>query len=74
MAKKVNRYCVDCGGRLVYYARLSTPKASNENRHLVYACESCTNDFDKPKLLKIKRNAVLDPLTTIEVEIYQEKK
>jgi hypothetical protein len=36
--KRANRYCVDCGARLVYYPRLSNPKAPNEHRVLVYAC------------------------------------
>ncbi len=27
--RRANRYCVDCGARLVYYPRLSNPKAPN---------------------------------------------
>ena len=69
----VNRYCNDCGGRLVYYPRLSNPKASNENRHLVYGCMNCTKDADKPFLIKIHRNYVDDPITTLEVELTQER-
>jgi hypothetical protein len=38
--RRANRYCVDCGARLVYYPRLSNPKAPNEHRVLVYACRS----------------------------------
>ena len=33
--RRANRYCVDCGARLVYYPRLSNPKAPNEHRVLV---------------------------------------
>lgn len=69
MAKRVNRYCVDCGGRLVYYPRLSNPNAPNENRIMVYACEDCTKNYEVPKLLSIKRNESDDPITTVEIQI-----
>ena len=62
--KRANRYCVDCGSRLVYYPRLSNPKAPNEYRVLVYACPDCSNDFDRPKMFSIKRNQVENPLET----------
>lgn len=67
--KRVNRYCIDCGGRLVYYPRLSNPKAPNEHRIMVYGCPDCTKDFEKPKLFSIKRNDSEDPLTTVELII-----
>ena len=41
--------CVDCSARLVYYPRLSNPKAPNEHRVLVYACPDCTDDLKNPK-------------------------
>lgn len=69
--RRANRYCIDCGGRLTYYPRLSNPKAPNEHRVLVYACPDCTDDFEKPKLLSIRRNQVEDPLETVEVEIIE---
>ena len=72
--RRANRYCVDCGSRLVYYPRLSNPKAPNEHRVLVYACPDCSNDFDKPKMFSIKRNLVEEPLETVEIEINQEQK
>ena len=72
--KRANRYCVDCGSRLVYYPRLSNPKAPNEYRTLVYACPDCSNDFDKPKMFSIKRNIVENPLETVEIEIKQIQK
>ncbi|MXX20440.1 MAG: hypothetical protein F4W68_01525 [Cenarchaeum sp. SB0661_bin_35] len=74
--KRTNRYCVDCSARLVYYARLSNPKAPNEHRVLVYACPNCTKDFEKPKMFSIRRNQVDDPLETVEIEIiqYRQKK
>ncbi len=72
--RRTNRYCVDCGARLVYYARLSNPKAPNEHRVLVYACPDCTKDFEKPMLLSIRRNQNEDPLMTVEIEITQYRK
>jgi len=72
--KRANRYCVDCGSRLVYYPRLSNPKAPNEYRVLVYACPDWSNDFDRPKMFSIKRNQVENPLETIEIEIKQVQK
>ena len=72
--RRANRYCVDCGARLVYYPRLSNPKAPNEHRVLVYACPDCTDDFEKPKMFSIRRNQVEDPLETVEVEITQLQK
>ncbi|MBM3904031.1 MAG: hypothetical protein FJ357_02685 [Thaumarchaeota archaeon] len=71
--RRANRYCIDCGGRLTYYPRLSNPKAPNEHRVLVYACPDCTVDFEKPKLLSIRRNQVEDPLETIEIEIIENR-
>ena len=72
--RRANRYCVDCGARLVYYPRLSNPKAPNEHRVLVYACPDCTDDFEKPKMFSIRRNIVDEPLETVEIEINQIRK
>ena len=72
--RRANRYCVDCGARLVYYPRLSNPKAPNEHRVLVYACPDCTEDFEKPKMFSIRRNQVDEPLETVEIEITQLQK
>ena len=69
--RRANRYCIDCGSRLVYYPRLSNPKAPNEHRVLVYACPDCTEDFEKPKMFSVKRNIVNEPLETVELEIHQ---
>ena len=72
--RRANRDCVDCSARLVYYPRLSNPKAPNEHRVLVYACPDCTEDFEKPKMFSIKRNVTEDPLETVEIEITQTQK
>lgn len=71
--RRVNRYCVDCGARLVYYPRLSNPKAPNEHRVLVYSCPDCTRDFEKPKLFSIRRGVSDDPLESVEIDITQER-
>jgi len=72
--RRANRYCVDCGSRLVYYPRLSNPKAPNEHRVLVYACPDCTEDFERLKIFSIRRNIVNEPLETVEIEIVQARK
>lgn len=69
MGKRVNRYCVNCGSRMVYYARLSNPKAPNEHRIMVYGCERCTKDFEKPVLISIRTSNVEDPLLSMEIEV-----
>lgn len=71
--KRVNRYCPDCGGRLVYYPRLSNPKAPNEFRILVYACPDCTKDFEVPKIISIKRTNESDPIEAVEIEIKENR-
>ena len=68
--RRTKRYCVDCSARLVYYPN---PKAPNEHRVLIYACQDCSADFEKPKMFSIKRNQVDDPLETIQIEITQKK-
>ena len=65
---------MDCGGRLVYYPTLSNPKAPNEHRILVYACPDCSHDFNKPKLISIRRNFENDPLESVEILITEERK
>ncbi len=72
--RRTNRYCVDCGARLVYYPRLSNPKAPNEHRVLVYACPDCTEDFEKPKMFSIRRNIESEPLEAVEIQIVQSRK
>lgn len=72
--RRTNRYCVDCGARLVYYPRLSNPKAPNEYRVLVYACPDCTEDFEKPKMFSIRRNIESEPLEAVEIQIVQSRK
>lgn len=70
----VKRYCVDCGSRLTYYARLSNPKAPNEHRVLTYGCPSCTKDFEKPTLISIRTNITDDPLIAVEVMVTRLRK
>jgi len=70
----MTRYCIECGGKLVYYANLSNPKAPNESRILTYACPKCTSNFEKPTLISIKSNSVKDPIRAIEIEITKSRK
>ena len=72
--KRVNRYCIDCKGRLVYYPTLSNPKAANEHRILVYACPDCTVDFEKPKLFAVRREKEDNPIEAVELLIKEERK
>ena len=65
---------MDCGARLVYYPRLSNPKAPNEHRILVYACPDCSADFGRPKMFSIRRNQEEDPLEAVEIEITQARR
>ena len=71
---RTNRFCIDCGGKLVYYPTLSNPKAPNEHRILTYACPKCTESFEKPCLISVKRNKVDDPLKIAQLEIKQTKR
>ena len=73
MGRVSSKYCVDCGSRLVFYPRLSNQKAPNEYRVMVYGCESCSSNAEKPKLLSLKRNQVDDPLETVEIEVTEYK-
>ncbi len=74
MKRRTNRYCIDCSARLVYYPRLSNPKAPNEHRILVYSCPDCTESFEKPVLFSVQRNKVDDPLKTATIIITQGRK
>ena len=74
MRRQTNRFCIDCGTKLVYYPRLSNPKAPNEHRVLVYGCPDCSDTFEKPKLFSVHRSKVDDPLETVQIEITQHKK
>ena len=71
--KRCNKYCIDCGARLTYYASLSNPKAVNEHRILTYGCPDCTRDFEIPHLIKVQRSEVYDTLKVVELEIKHEK-
>jgi len=74
---RTNRYCIDCAARLVYYPRLSNPKAPNKHRVLVYGCPDCTVSFEKPVLFSVQRNILEDnedPIHTVNVMITQARK
>lgn len=75
MAKRrVTKFCIDCGARLIFYPNLSNQKAPNAYRVLVYACPDCTDNFEKPTLIKVQRIEEKDPLRVITLEIIKARK
>ena len=54
--KRRGRHCPDCGAVLVYYPHLSTPRALEDDRRmLAYSCPDCTDDFERPRMLAVRR-------------------
>ena len=72
--RKVQKFCHDCGSRLGFYPSLSNTKAENQFRVLTYVCMNCTEDSDKPHLIRVSRNEVQDPLKVVNIEIKHAKK
>ena len=71
--RRANRYCIDCGGRMTYYPRLSSPDVPNEYRVLVYACPDCTRKAGRPKMVAIRRRRAENPLAALEKETDRER-
>ena len=72
--RRVNRYCIDCGARMTYHPRLSSPNVPNEYRVMVYACPDCTKKSGRPKIFAIRRRHAADPLATLEKEVESERR
>lgn len=54
--RRRGRHCPDCGAVLVYYPHLSTPRALEDDRRmLAYSCPDCTDDFERPRMLAVRR-------------------
>lgn len=51
------RHCPDCGAALVYYPHLSSPRAPDGQRVLVYSCPECTDDFERPRMVAVRPGA-----------------
>ena len=51
------RHCPDCGAALVYYPHLSSPRAPEGQRVLVYSCPECTDDFERPRMVAVRPDA-----------------
>lgn len=49
------RHCPDCGAAMLYYPHLSSTRASDGRRILVYSCPECTDDFERPRMVAIRR-------------------
>lgn len=71
--RRANRYCVDCGGRMTYHPRLSSPNVPNEYRVMVYECPDCTKRSGRPKMLAVRRRSAEDPLAALERETERER-
>lgn len=70
----MKKYCPDCRTLLVYYRALSNPTAPNEHRRLFYACQKCTDTFEKPTLISIQCTKENDPLRVVTLEITKARK
>ena len=67
------RHCPDCGAALVYYPHLSSPRAPDGQRVLVYSCPECTDDFERPRMVAVRPGAggdgVSAPIESVDVVI-----
>ena len=67
------RHCPDCGAALVYYPHLSSPRAPDGQRVLVYSCPECTDDFERPRMVAVRPGAAGDgdsaPIESVDVVI-----
>lgn len=72
--RRANRYCIDCGGRMTYYPRLSSPNVPNEYRVMVYACPDCTRRSGRPKMIAVRRRRAENPLAVLEEETERERR
>ena len=67
------RHCPDCGAALVYYPHLSSPRAPDGQRVLVYSCPECTDDFERPRMVAVRLGAGGDgdsaPIESVDVVI-----
>ena len=51
------RHCPDCGAAMLYYPHLSSTRASDGRRVLAYSCPECTDDFERPRMVVVRRAA-----------------
>lgn len=49
------RHCPDCGAAMLYYPHLSSTRASDGRRVLAYSCPECTDDFERPRMVAVRR-------------------
>ena len=64
------RHCPDCGAALVYYPHLSSPRAPDGQRVLVYSCPECTDDFERPRMVAVRPGADdAAPIESVDVVI-----
>ena len=74
-ARSRGRHCPDCGAVLVYYPHLSSPAAPDGRRMLAYSCPECTDDFERPRMIAVRRagrgGAASEGIETIYAEIIE---
>ena len=79
--KSRGRHCPDCGAAMVYYPHLSRTKAPDGRRILAYSCPECTDDFERPRMVVVRRagggtgagagKGDGDGIETVDVEIIE---
>ena len=83
-ARSRGRHCPDCGAAMLYYPHLSSAGAPGGRRVLVYSCPECTDDFDRPRMVAVRRasggaragageagGGVVDGIESVDVEIVE---
>lgn len=65
------RRCPDCGAAMLYYPHLSSPRAPEGRRALVYSCPECTDDFERPRMVVVRPGAGGAGVDSVGVEIVE---
>lgn len=65
------RRCPDCGAAMLYYPHLSSPRAPDGRRSLVYSCPECTDDFERPRMVVVRPGAGGAGVDSVGVEIVE---
>lgn len=65
------RRCPDCGAAMLYYPHLSSPRAPDGRRALVYSCPECTDDFERPRMVVVRPGAGGAGVDSVGVEIVE---
>lgn len=71
--RRCDVYCIDCGGRLTYYPKLSAPR-NRDARILVYGCADCSKKHGKPVMIAVQRCNAADPRGTLDARMGQHRR